>query len=705
MQSYDKKYFDGKTNKRAGTAWLVLLLIITIFYGVKVREGAVQTEWFVLFMAIGWIEYLSAGILLKVKGKDFSGYKWIMGVGYVLFYFFIAFSSLDTISYVFILPMISILALYKNPKLMKIMLWFTMVVLILSNLYKGRVKGMMEFVSSIEGALQFGIVLCCFACTNMTIKHLVESDGALTSSIEANLTRVIQTVEQVKSASNEVVDGVTVVRELADENKAGAENVVNDMQALAKDNSTLNDRTMSSMEMTKVIDEKVSNVAELMEQVVTLIDASVEHANISSTELVEVVETTNKMAELSAEVEKVLNEFKEEFNNVKEETGTIEGITNKTNLLALNASIEAARAGEAGRGFAVVANEIRELSSGTQNSSSRIMSALGHLEETSQRMMDAITETVELIQVNIEKVSNVDRSVTDITNDATALGVNIKFVDAAVNEVETSNKTLTDNMQQVCDLMEVMTERIDRAEITTKEMLSKYDESTKSAENIGAVVGRLMEELGVGGFMGVQDVKAGMKISVSLNDVDTGKKEYIGEVADVVEKTVFINLEDNGRTLVAKKEKPISCQFRIVVDNTLYCWDDIELYGNANEEKGKYKIVIETNPQVYNRRKYPRMPIFNSCTIRLKNHENVYQGRMVNISAGGFAFASKDDVFANVKRKDLVVEISDLELSKCKVLEGCVIRSSNNNGEYIVGCRMPEDSESIREYVEKHFSE
>lgn len=64
----------------------------------------------------------------------------------------------------------------------------------------------------------------------MTVKHLVESDGALTDSITNNLERVVKTVEKVKGASNEIVDGVTVVRELADENRMGAEDVVKDMQ-------------------------------------------------------------------------------------------------------------------------------------------------------------------------------------------------------------------------------------------------------------------------------------------------------------------------------------------------------------------------------------------------------------------------------------------------------------------------------------------
>ena len=272
----------------------------------------------------------------------------------------------------------------------------------------------------------------------------------------------------------------------------------------ADNNDVLNEKTVSSVDMTNVIDDQVRNVAGLMEQVVELINASVEHADTSAKDLVEVVDTTNKMSELSKEVENILADFKEEFNGVKDETSTIDGITSQTNLLALNASIEAARAGEAGKGFAVVADEIRNLSNGTKESSGSIMQALSRLEETSAKMMDSIAQTIELIQLNIEKVSNVNRSVTKITNDAATLGENIKIVDSAVKEVETSNKTLTDNMNQVGAVMNDMTESINKAELTTKTMLSKYESSAKSAMDIEDVVGKLMEELGVGLRTGVE---------------------------------------------------------------------------------------------------------------------------------------------------------------------------------------------------------
>lgn len=701
MQGYDERYFNARANKRAGTTWLTLLLIQTVFYLWKMSEGAISKGWVIAFCGIGWSIFAVSVVILAIKGADFRGFKWMMSGGYLLTFGFVSWTYLNESAFIFVLPLISILVLYKNTRLIKIMAGLTIFVLFSSNIYKGMVKGMMDFVSSPDCALQFAIVICCFACTNMAVKHLLASDGALTKSISDNLDRVVKTVQQVKDASNEVVDGVTVVRELADENRTGAQNVVIDMQNLSNDNGVLNDRTMSSMDMTTAIDTQVSNVAELMNQVVELIEASVEHANISTEELTEVVETTNKMAELSAEVEKVLGEFKAEFANVKEETSTIEGITSKTNLLALNASIEAARAGEAGKGFAVVANEIRELSSGTKTSSARIMSALSHLEDTSEKMLQAIAQTIELIQINIEKVSNVDKSVTDIANDATELGVNIKIVDSAVKEVENSNKILTDNMQQVCDLMGVMTERIDRAEMTTKEMLSKYEESAKNTGDIETVVGKLMEELGVGGFMGVEDVRAGMKIFVSINK-DNEAVENIGEVIECVDKNVYVKLDDNGKDITGKRT--IECQLRIVVNNVLYNWNNVQIVS-VNQGESKYVLKVDTNPRVYNRRKYPRMPLSNPCTIKVKGTEQRYSGRMLNISANGFAFVTRAQEIETVKGLDVEIYVEDFAVVKDGKLEGNIIRTTNNGGTYIVGCRMPQDSDKIKEYIGKNFSE
>lgn len=703
MQEYDESFFRAKANKRAGITWLALIFIATIYYGIKTKNGEIARGYFIAFTVVGWVTYITGYIVSMIKGKAAKEYKWVLGICYLLFYAVIAWTALDKISYIFILPLLSILILYKDPKFIKMIMWFTLFVLISSNIYKGVAKGMMDFVASEECALQFAIVLCCFACTNMAIRHLVESDGALTGSIESELAQVVQTVEQVKDASNSIVDGVTVVRELADENKQGANNVVKDMGTLAKNNDILNDKTVSSIEMTKVIDTQVKDVSDLMEEFSKLIEKSVEHADLSADELTEVVDITNRMSVLSSKIETILETFKKEFENVKQETSTIEGITSQTNLLALNASIEAARAGEAGKGFAVVADQIRSLSSGTQESSNSIMEALSHLEATSDEMLESITETVELIQLNIEKVSTVNKSVSDITSDATSLGDNIKIVDSAVKQVENSNETLTANMNQVGEIMQIMTESINNAEQTTKTMLSKYEASARSATDIESVVGELMEELGIGGFMNVSDIKSGMKFRMVIEGQTNAREEYTGEVVDRKDNNVYINI--NNRATFDDKRRNLKCSFNAVVDNVLYCWNDIAIHNVKAGEKGQFKLTIDTNPQVYNRRKYPRMPLDNKCTISVDGTDITYYGHMVNISANGFAFSVNDSSFETMKGQNIVIEIDNFDVIKDKEIQGCIIRCSNDEGNYIVGCRMPEDSNEIKDYVNKNYSE
>ena len=696
LMTYDENVFKEKANRKARKIWIVFAVLLSANYGSDASGGLYPTTSYLIFLALCWLPLIFGEVLLRVKGWATELYRYDLVIGYGIFYTFVICTTASPIAFTYILPVTSLLVLYKNRKFMIDCGIANALIIVGAAVY----RYMLGFNSASDMKnyqLQLSCIVLCYICYVMSIRHLNESDGAMTDSIKADLHRVVTTVEQVKSSSNIILDGITVVRELASENKHGSDLVMLGMNELTDNNNMLQDRTTSSTQMTSDIRAQVENVVALIGEMITLVEKTQSHSGVSAEDLKSLVNTAATMSQLSTELENVLENFRQEFEMVKQETGTIEKITNQTNLLALNASIEAARAGEAGKGFAVVADQIRTLSTETHASSEQIRNALSRLDATSAKMTSSIEETLKLIQITLEKVTQTGDNVNQIASDSVQLGNHIQVVDNAIKEVESSNTQLVSNMEQVSNIVDTITTCITHSSRTSERMLSKYQETADNINTIEDVMENMMCDLGVGGFMGIEDVKPGMKINLQL--VDQKDDKYLGELIEQIPEGLLVSCQKkltiNGSA---------SCMLQVTAGNILYCWDKATISPAPESGEHAFRITITTRPRINNRRKYPRMDLNNTCTIKFKNSDTEYAATMENISANGFAFLATDKIFTQSKNAEVIITIHDFALPNHNVLEGRIIRCSDDNGLYIVGCQMPEDNFYILEYVEKNLN-
>lgn len=139
----------------------------------------------------------------------------------------------------------------------------------------------------------------------------------------------------------------------------------------------------------------------------------------------------------------------------------IAGISNKTNMLSLNASIEAARAGEHGRGFAVVANQVNQLASQSAKASKEISDTMKSIVSFNESMGNDMNQILDIVNMQNTMATNVDEVFNKMleaayaSNDAAhSVEHEVAYQRDITEEAKKSVDTLSNTLEEIHRVLE-----------------------------------------------------------------------------------------------------------------------------------------------------------------------------------------------------------------------------------------------------------
>lgn len=480
-----KSNADQSTNKTAMIGIYIMNAVLALAYAVELIKGARSPQSYAVVALLCILPCVLAQ-LYYAKKKDTKVIRYILGIGFILLYAYVMFTSDNNLTFCYIIVAFVMLVVYIDMKFL--------VGLAIAALLINIVKIIIDAVTNGLSPEEITSTEIVFACLILTFIFMVMAVRKMSRINDANIYKaniekeqseeLLNTTLEVAAAISRDIDNIVVETEHLKEAIGQTSYAMNDLSNGAGDASAaMGEQANSTTRISNYIkDVDVSTQTILNESKEA--QKNLELGSRTMEDLMKQVKTSEATGVLVTEKVSGLKEYAERMQEIM---GLISNVADQTGLLALNASIEAARAGDAGRGFGVVASEISNLSEQTNAAAGDITELIGNIGKSIEETIEAMGLLLESSRVQNQYVGTTAENFESIYNSTKGIISEASNLKNAVDEVTAENQRIEEQIEHISSITEEVTAR-------SEETLEACNLNLESIEEVVAIMDSLKSE-------------------------------------------------------------------------------------------------------------------------------------------------------------------------------------------------------------------
>lgn len=289
-----------------------------------------------------------------------------------------------------------------------------------------------------------------------------EATGAIAKGFNLMTKELRALIKQIKDVTVQV--------------NASANSINDTTEQLARGSEAQSSQLTRTTSAISTMAEQIQVVSETASLSVQVANDSLSNANYGTKAAQDNINAMNSIRNQVQETAKRIKRLGERSQEISQIVSLIDDLSDRTGILALNASLQAAAAGESGRGFAVVAEEVERLAERSNQLTQQIANLAQTIQIETKDVVASMEETIHEVVVGSTLADKAGQSLVEIEQVSSRLAELLQSISESTRRQAQNSDDISKAMANISKVTELVQSGALRAADSVKMLVTLSDE-------------------------------------------------------------------------------------------------------------------------------------------------------------------------------------------------------------------------------------